>query len=247
MVGPELALLFFCIAMVYAAAGFGGGSSYLAILALYELPFTVVRSTALLCNIAVVSQSTWAFSRNGLMPWRRALPLVAVSVPMAFVGGMWPLRARAFYLLLAAALALAALLMWVRLRSPTQPRLRQLPLGGSLLLGGAIGLLSGLVGIGGGIFLSPVLHLTRWDTPKRIAATSSLFILLNSTAGLAGQLMHPHFQFDAALSGWLLAAVAVGGALGTRFTIRLASPLLVRALTATLILWVAIRLLTRHL
>lgn len=247
MVEPELVLLFFFVAMIYASAGFGGGSSYLAILALYEFPFTVVRSTALLCNIAVVSQSTWAFSRNGLMPWRRALPLVVASVPMAFVGGMWPLRARGFYLLLAVALTLAALLMWVRLRTQTQPHSLHLPPISPLLLGGSIGLLSGLVGIGGGIFLSPVLHLTGWDTPKRIAATSSLFILFNSTAGLAGQLLHPHFQFDAALSGWLLAAVALGGTLGTRFTIRLASPRQVRAVTAMLILWVALRLLARYL
>ncbi len=246
MVWPELIIIFFLIALIYSAAGFGGGSSYLAVLALYDLPYTAIRSTALLCNIAVVSQSTVSYARSGLLRWRRVLPLVLTSVPMAFVGGMWPLKARTFYLLLGTALLMAALLMVWRMRRGAPRATSTLPAWSSPLIGGAIGLLSGLVGIGGGIFLSPVLHLTGWDTPRRIAATTSLFILLNSMAGLAGQILNPDFRLAPGLTPWLVLAVLLGGILGTRFTIHKASPATIRGITAVLITLVAIRLLWRY-
>ncbi len=244
---PELILFFFLIALIYSSAGFGGGSSYLAVLALYDLPYTAIRSTALLCNIAVVSQSTLTYHRNGLVPWGRALPIVLTSVPMAFIGGMRPLHARTFYLLLGSALLLAAVLMAWRLRRGELQAAPTLPRWSSPLIGAGIGLLSGLVGIGGGIFLSPVLHLTGWDGPRRIAATTSLFILLNSAAGLVGQVLNPDFQFEAALTLWLVLAVLAGGMAGTRFTIHKASPAAIRGITAVLIFLVAVRLLWRHL
>ncbi len=244
---PELIVFFFLIAMIYASAGFGGGSSYLAILALYELPFTAIRATALLCNIAVVSNSVWLYAYKGLVPWRKALPLVGASVPMAFVGGMWPLQARTFYLLLGLALAAAALLMVWKALHPNESQLSKLPTWGSPLLGASIGLLSGMVGIGGGIFLAPVLHLTGWDTPKRIAATAAFFILVNSLAGFVGQILHPEFEVRLWFTIWLVAAVVAGGQIGTRLTIYRLSPRAVRGITAVLILTISIRLVIKHL
>jgi len=165
----EVILFFFGIAMLYGSVGFGGGSSYLAILALYGFAFGDIRAIALLCNIAVVSGSLLVYMKNNLVPWRRVAPLVIMSVPLAFAGGVLQIRENVFFMILASALCVAAFLMWF------QPQLKETEytagshpiMNGAL--GGGIGYLSGIVGIGGGIFLSPVLHLIRWAQPKVIA------------------------------------------------------------------------------
>ena len=236
--------LFALIAALYASVGFGGGSSYLAVLQLVGMPYLPLRATALLCNLTVVSGGSWLYYRRGHLAWRKVLPLVGVSVPMAYLGGRLPLSADLFYVLLGGSLMAAAVLMLYRSLSPQEGgELRSYPAALPVLLGGSIGLLSGLVGIGGGIFLAPVLHLLRWDTPVRIAATASLFIGVNSLAGLLGQLANPALRIDWTTTGGLLLAVFVGGQLGSRIGSGRLSAVWISRGTAVLIFVVGWRIL----
>ena len=241
----ELLLFFFGIALLYASVGFGGGSSYLAVLALYGIDFRLLRATALLCNLVVVSGGSYVFQRSGHIKWRKMLPLILAGIPMAFLGGTLRLSAGLFFVILGIALvAAAALLLWQSLsRRPSDQEVRESPLLVHLLLGGGIGFLSGLVGIGGGIFLAPVLNLLRWDQPKTIAATASLYILLNSLAGLFGQLTHPDFDPDWTFSGLLMLAVLAGGQIGSRIGAHMLPLRGVRFGTAALVLFVGTRIL----
>lgn len=244
----ELLILFFAIAFVYASVGFGGGSSYLAVLALYTLPFQEVRLIALCCNIVVVTGGTILFIRNHQVNWQKIVPLVLASVPMAFMGASLRIEQDTFYVLLGCSLLAAAALLWVRKRvSGTETVDDQKNYTRDGLLGGSIGLLSGMVGIGGGIFLSPVLNLIRWDTTRRIAATASIFILANSVAGIAGQLTQ--LSADVEFSRILLLGMAVllGGQLGSRLASARFNPLVIRRITALLIFVAGLEVVYTHL
>lgn len=233
---------FFAIAFLYSNAGFGGGSSYLALLALAGLPSDEMRTAGLLCNVVVVGLGTVLYMRHKQLP-KRSWPLLALSVPAAFVAGRFQLEDAVFYPLLAGVLILAALAMlwqaWAKRPADTPV---DAPAWFPFLAGGAIGGLSGLVGIGGGIFLSPLLHLVRWAKALEIAAVASAFILVNSLAGLAGRATSGHWALPEGV--WmLLAAVAIGGVLGNASSRRWANPVVLRTLTAFLILVVVLRLL----
>lgn len=243
----EIILFFFGVAICYGSVGFGGGSSYLAILALYGFEMLDIRSTALLCNIAVVSGSTLVYLRNQFVPGRKILPLVTVSVPVAFLGGMLPVGEVTFFIVLASALLIAAILMWFQpqVQGETAPYAHHIGFNGGI--GGGIGFLSGMVGIGGGIFLSPLLHLIRWAQPKVIAATAAVFILANSIAGLAGQATHPDFRFNWSLVLPLLAAVITGGQIGSRLGISYFSQMTVKRATAILVIYVSLRIFWKYL
>ncbi len=247
----ELAVLFFCVALLYASVGFGGGSSYLALLALFDLEYKMLRAIALICNIVVVSGGTYIFWRKGLISLKKVLPLVLVSVPMAFLGGKLQIEERSFFILLGAVLVLAALLMLYHTFKTESLSTDQLVSDSSKiqsgLLGGGIGWLSGMVGIGGGIFLAPTLSLLKWDTIKRIAATSSFFILVNSFAGLAGQLSQSGFTMDLYLVFLLACCVFAGGQIGSRLGANYFNPKTVKRLMAGLILFVGFRILNHHL
>jgi uncharacterized protein len=244
----ELYFSFFLIALVYSSVGFGGGSSYLAILALFDVNYLLTRSTALLCNIAVVSGSVYIFHKKGHLDLKKALPLVAASVPLAFVGGYLPLRENAFFVLLGLTLLIAGILTWLRPQIEKRAQNAESRKSGirNPAIGGGIGLLSGMVGIGGGIFLAPVLYLTRWAKPKTIAATSSLFILVNSIAGLGGQLAKPAFEMDLKFVLPLLVCVILGGQIGVRIAANRLPALWVRRATALLILYVGMRVLLKY-
>ena len=248
MTHSEIAFVFLLIAIVYAAAGFGGGSSYLAVLALAGTAPAVMRPTALLCNIVVVIGNLLVFYRSGQLPWRKGLLLVVAGMPFAFLGGYWKLSEHAFFILLGAALVLAAGAMVLQdwLKPIKGDSIRPLAPAGNIALGGSLGLLAGLTGIGGGIFLAPILYLLRWDQPKAISATASLFIFTQSFAGLAGQ-----FSRQGA-PGWtwllpLLLAVALGGQIGVRWSVRVVSQSAIRYLTAALILYAGLNILWKHL
>lgn len=252
MAQPELLALFFFIALLYASAGFGGGSSYLAVLALYGIPMAVMRPAALLCNLVVVTGGAWIFWKNGWLNCRKTWPFVAAGVPMAFAGGFWPVREKTFLLLLGISLLLSGALLLGQNLQPTRPPVaradrRPIAKSGALpfLLGGSIGWLSGLVGIGGGIFLSPVLNLLRRDTPKHIAATASVFILVNSLAGLVGQI-GGGYPVDWAFALPLLGAVLLGGQAGSRWSALHSSQGAVRTATAALTLYAGANLLWQH-
>lgn len=238
-----LALFFGLIALIYASVGFGGGSSYTALLTFTGIEPKLIPVISLCCNIVVVTGGTWRFWREGLIDWKAVLPLLAISAPLAFLGGLTPLKEATFLLILGSTLLLSAIALM--LPQERLPRVR-LPQPAVLGLSGIVGLLAGLSGIGGGIFMAPVLHLIRWAEAKRIAAFASLYILVNSIAGLAGQLIKggPAVFAEPATNFWpLLLAVLVGGQIGSMMGIKLFSPVWLRRVTALLVGYAAIRLL----
>jgi uncharacterized protein len=235
-------------AALYASVGFGGGSTYTALLTLAETDYRILPAISLLCNIIVVTGGTIRYARSGDIPWARVLPIVAVSAPMAVLGGLTPVKQPTFMLMLGLSLLVAgALLTFMR----TQPADKGVRLPGFHLgASAALGYLSGLVGIGGGIFLAPLLHLTGWGASRAIAATASLFILVNSIAGLGGQwtkLAGSGAQ-DLLMPYWPLAlSVLIGGQLGSHLGLKLFSEATLRRATGLLILFVAGQLLWRQL
>ena len=264
----ELLLLFFTIAAVYASAGFGGGSSYLAVMALFAIPMQTMRSTSLMCNIVVVLGGTYILWKSGYLNFKKILPLSIASIPMTFLGGMMPLKEHTFFVLLGFSLIIAALLMFFQQYLKQNSNDEQLSKSLKLLesskmesqlfipkkigmkspvIGGIIGFISGMVGIGGGIFLSPILNLMRWDTPKNIAATASFFILVNSISGLVGQLIQNKFTIDWQFALPLLLAVLIGGQLGSRFSNIKLNQTWVRQITAALVFYAGINILWTHL
>ena len=240
-----LPLGFFATALLYAAVGFGGGSTYSALLSLVGFDYRLLPIVSLACNIVVVTGSTVRFARGGVVPWKQALLVSCVAAPLAFLGGLTPIKQATFLFILGLSLvgAGAALLL------PRAPELdgrphaiaRYMPVAAAPL-----GYLAGLVGIGGGIFLAPLLHLSRWAGARQIAATTSLFILINSLSGLVGQLAkNGPERFGEALSGALplLVAVVLGGQLGSLLALRLLPERVIRWMTAALTIWAGSRLL----
>ena len=245
---PTLALLFFVTAVLYASVGFGGGSTYNAILVLGDTDYRLLPSIALACNLIVVTGGVWQYRRSGDLNLMFALPFIALSIPMAWFGGTVPIEKETFVMFLGLSLLAAGLAMWFQ-----PPELRASPPGSPLVnwfvglpVGAAIGFLAGMVGIGGGVFLAPCLHLLRLADPKRIAATSSFFIMVNSIAGLLGQTMKQGASTHLGQLTeyvWLGVAVLIGGQVGSRLSTRVLSGRMVKRLTAALVLYAAGRLL----
>lgn len=246
---PLLAAAFFVTALLYASVGFGGGSTYSALLALSGIDYRVLPVLALSCNIVVVAGSTVRFARASITPWRGAIMLTAIAAPAAFLGGLTPIGKGAFLTLLGASLILTGLTLLL-------PHTSVRPVSGEAepakaarfvpLLAAPIGYLAGLVGIGGGIFLAPFLHLVRWDGARQVAATAALFIFVNSLFGLAGQLLkNGPERFGQAVSFGLplLLAVVIGGQIGSLLAVRYLPQRLIRWLTAALTIYVGARLL----
>jgi uncharacterized membrane protein YfcA len=244
----HIILLFFIVAILYSSVGFGGGSSYLAILALTGIVFTQVRATALLCNIVVVSGNVFLFLQHKKVDFKKIIPLVLCSIPLAFLGGMIEISQHLFFILLGFTLLFAAITMWFskRIVAYTEKQWNS-KLVKNASFGGIIGFISGMVGIGGGIFLAPLLHLTNWDTPKKIAATASVFILVNSIAGFMGQYSNPDFVIDWSLTGVLLGTVFIGGQIGSRKSNYFFTPIQLKKATAILIAFVSIRILWKYI
>lgn len=246
----ELILFFTIIAFVYSSVGFGGGSSYLAVLALYALPFKEIRLIALLCNIIVVSGGVYIYYQHKQIDWKKISPLVGLSIPLAYLGAIVKLNEDTFFIILGFSLVIAAVLLWLKTNPITVTEVRQPQKNDTLkngLIGGGIGFLSGMVGIGGGIFLAPVLNLMRWDLPKKIAAAASVFILVNSLSGLIGQLITVSPQdLNYSMILFLCVAVFLGGQLGSRMSVKF-NPVVVRRLTALLVFVAGIEILVKHL
>ncbi|WP_158841793.1 sulfite exporter TauE/SafE family protein [Polaribacter sp. L3A8] len=243
-----IVLLFFIVAILYAAVGFGGGSSYLAILALTGIVFTQIRATSLLCNIVVVIGNVFLFYQQKEINWKKVIPLITFSIPLAYLGGYLKISQEFFFILLGLTLLIAAITMWTskKISSSDEINNNSTPIRNASF-GGIIGFISGMVGIGGGIFLAPLLHLTNWDTPKKIAATASIFILVNSIAGLLGQYSNPDFIIDWNLTSVLLITVFIGGQIGRRVSKNYFSPVQLKKATAILIAFVSLRILWKYL
>ena len=243
----ELLLFFFTIAFIYASVGFGGGSSYLAVLALYALPVPEMRLTALVCNIIVVTGGAIIYIRNKQVNWEKIIPLTLVSVPMAFFGARLKLDVDTFFIVLGCSLLTASFLLWIKAKGNKQLVFDKADYLRDGVLGGSIGFLSGMVGIGGGIFLSPLLNLIRWDEPKKIAATASFFILVNSISGIAGQLSSEQAGVNYRYTGLLCLAVFIGGQLGSRMGAVKFDQVIIRRVTAVLVFVAGTEVLIKHL
>jgi uncharacterized protein len=242
-----LIALFFLTALIYASVGFGGGSTYIALLGLWGGGYKLIPVISALCNIVVVSGGTARFAKAKLIDWRAVAPLLLVSAPLAFLGGLVPLKQWLFLAILGGALLLSCIAL---LTQPDSWKPRKLSLPALMVISAGVGLLAGLSGIGGGIFMAPVLHLIRWAEAKRIAAFASLYILINSIAGLTGQIVKNgvHVLIEPATTYWpLLIAVLVGGQIGSHLGLRLFSARILRIGTALLVGYVAVRLLIQSL
>ncbi len=208
-----LTLAILVVAFLYSSVGHAGASGYIAVMTLFSLAPNVIKPAALVLNILVASIGTWQFWRAGHFSWRLFWPFALLAMPMAFLGGYTNLPAHTFKVLVGIVLLLSAALFLFRPandtvdREPT--RIVAIP------IGGALGLLAGLTGTGGGIFLTPLLLLMRWARTKTVAATSALFILVNSISGLLGNLSStrnlPSFAFV------LVGAAVLGGTAGSYF------------------------------
>ena len=207
----QIATAFFVVAMLYAAVGHGGGSGYLAVLAMTLMGPQDMRSTALATNLVVASIATWKFGRGHRMRWDILLPVGCASAPAAVVGGYIALPPGAYGALVGAVLLLAAARLAIPMRRPEKSA--RPPLWILVGAGAGIGLLSGMVGIGGGVFLSPLLLLLGWATMRQVAAISAPFILVNSAAALLGMGMVVGFPAREIAEAWPMAMAAAGGGL----------------------------------
>jgi uncharacterized membrane protein YfcA len=200
--------LLFVVAMLYASVGHGGASGYLALMALFGFSQSVMKPTALLLNLFVSLTAFIHFYRNKYFLWQIFLPLALASVPMSFVGGTVAIEDNLYKKILGALLLFpVGRFLFLRNAETTENKSPGIAL--SLLIGGSIGLFSGMIGIGGGIILSPVLLLLRWTDQKQTAAISALFIFVNSIAGLAGQLIKG-IEFTSGMYGYVAVAFAGG-------------------------------------
>ena len=241
-----LIITFFLIAVIYSSVGFGGGTSYLAFMGVMAVSFDLMRPAALLCNIVVVTGGSVIFYRERLLEVRKIWPFMLASVPLAFAGGYYPIREQAFFQILGITLIVASAFLWFYDGLSAETRKEQsdnVPL--NLFIGGSIGFLSGLVSIGGGIFLSPILHFLRWDKARKISALASVFILVNSVSGLMGQWSRStHMDWEFILP--LLVAVLLGGQIGSRWGARKFNPIYIRRITSFLIFIAGINILITH-
>jgi uncharacterized membrane protein YfcA len=239
------AFLFFLVALIYSAAGFGGGSMYLVILAQSTLSVEVLRMAALSCNAIVTANGTWQFHKANWIVWRGVLSLLLCSVPPCLYASSLQLSEKTYFISLAVALLIAASAMVIR-----QPQAEQLtvsPLRWWMYpLAFVIGGVSGITGIGGGIYLAPFLYLSRWGSPKQIAGASSVFILVNSIAGLAMQTTVNGWLLDGSLVS-LFVAVFAGGFIGSRWSSARFTHRIVRWITVVVIIFAAVRMLLKYI
>ncbi len=236
-----LSVSFFFIAWIYASVGFGGGSAYLSLLALKGLPYEQIPLLSLLCNIIVSGTSFLNFRHRGHFSWSLFWPFAASSIPFAYWGAMLHVPKALFLLILGFSLFAAGLRLLFKI--PTETQARNTHLLSQLAIGAIVGFVSGLVGMGGGIFLAPIMLNLGWGNAKQVATVASAFILVNSVSGLYGQWTKMNgFSIDAY---WpLLLAVLIGGQCGSRLgSGKMFSQNNVRRLTACLSLFVSLRIL----
>jgi len=239
-----LTIFFFITAILYASIGFGGGSTYLALMLIWDIPFYIFPIIALICNIIVVTGNSINFLRTKNTNLSLLTPYLIGSVPFAFVGASISINKSLFEILLFFVLIIAGIFLLLENKSFGKDKIeiRQIPKIFSILIGSIIGFVSGLVGIGGGIFLSPILFLMRAGYPKHITSTASLFILINSILGVAGQLTKD-IVFNEFLNYWpLFIAVLIGGQIGSFLNIKFLSNKVLALMTSFLVIFVAVRM-----
>ncbi len=241
-----LSILFFVTAILYASVGFGGGSTYLALLLLWGVPYFIFPVIALSCNIIVVSGNCFNYIRAGNLNLKLLIPYLIGSIPLAFIGGSLPIEKDFFEILLFVVLTVAGVLLLFKFKSYDYDEkveiFRKIPIIVSILIGGTLGFVSGIVGVGGGIFLSPVLFLLRAGKPKHIVTAASLFILINSLSGIIGQLTKSAVLSEIQNYWFLFLAVLIGGQVGNFLNLKIFPTRILALVTAGLVLFVAARM-----
>lgn len=234
-----LSLAILVVGFLYSSVGHAGASGYIAIMSLFSLDPTFIKPTALLLNIVVASITSWQFYRAGYFSWSLLWPFALLAIPFAFLGGYINLPAHYFKVLVGFVLLFSA---YRFLLYPQGDTVTSTPKRGvAMSLGAGLGLLSGLTGTGGGIFLTPLLLFKRWATTKTAAATSALFILFNSSAGLAGNWSST--QHIPSIGLYLVLAAVTGGTLGSYFGSRRFNHIIIKRLLAVVLLIAGIKLI----
>ena len=239
-----LPILFFITAILYSSVGFGGGSTYLALLLIWDIPYYIFPVIALMCNIIVVSGNSFNYIRAGNHNFNLLLPFLIGSIPFAFLGGALKIDKDFFEILLFLVLSIAGVLLLINNKSYENENLtiRKINFIYSLIIGSVLGLVSGIVGIGGGIFLSPILFLLKAERPKIISTTASLFILINSISGILGQFTKDK-TFDELMNYWpLFSSVLIGGLIGNYLNLKIFSNRILTILTSLLVIFVSVRI-----
>tara|TARA_B100000700_G_scaffold194046_1_gene213720 strand:- start:83 stop:829 length:747 start_codon:yes stop_codon:yes gene_type:complete len=239
-----LTIFFFLTAILYSSIGFGGGSTYLAFMLIWDIPFYIFPIIALICNIIVVTGNSINFLRSNNININLLTPYLIGSIPFTFLGASISINKDLFEILLFFVLLVAGIFLLLESKSfnKDQMIIRQVSKVISIFIGSIIGFISGLVGIGGGIFLSPILFLLKAGYPKHISSTASLFILINSLFGVAGQLTKD-IVLNEFLNYWpLFIAVLIGGQIGSFLNIKFLSNKVLAIMTSFLVIFVAIRM-----
>lgn len=237
-------LAIFVVAVLYSSVGHGGASGYLAVMAFLAVAPEVTRPTALVLNLFVASIGAYQFYRAGYFSWSIFWPFAATSIPFAFIGGIIHLPTHIYKIMLGLVLLFAAFRLAWKFTKDVTVELPKIWL--ALCIGAIIGLLSGLVGVGGGIFLTPVLLLINWSETKTAAGISALFIFVNSASGLAGN----HFlgkspelsSLPSDTWAWIAAAI-VGGALGSLLGAKKFDSLTLRRVLAAVLVFASVKLI----
>ena len=239
-----LSILFFVTSILYSSVGFGGGSTYLALLLIWDIPYYIFPIIALLCNIIVVSGNSFNYIRAGNHNFKLLLPFLIGSVPFAFIGGTLKIEKEIFEILLFLVLSIAGILLLINNKSYENNDLiiKKLNFVIALFIGSLLGLISGIVGIGGGIFLSPILFLLKAEKPKIIVTTASLFILINSISGILGQLTKEDILIELSNYFYLFICVFIGGLLGNYLNLKIFTSRNLAIITSLLVIFVSIRM-----
>ena len=239
-----LSILFFVTAILYSSVGFGGGSTYLALLLIWGIPYSIFPILALSCNIIVVSGNCLNYIRAGNLNLKLLIPYLIGSVPFAFLGGSLTVEKKIFEILLFVILSLAGTLLLINFRSYDEENkiFKKIPTFFSISIGGILGFFSGVVGIGGGIFLSPILFLLKVAKPKQIVTAASLFILINSVSGIIGHLTKATVLNEIQSYWFLLLTVLIGGQVGNFLNLKVFPARILALITSSLVLFVALRM-----
>ena len=239
-----LSILFLITAILYSSVGFGGGSTYLALLLIWDIPYYIFPVIALLCNIIVVSGNSFNYIKSGNYNFKLLMPFLIGSLPFAFIGGTLSMNKEIFEILLFFVLSIAGFLLLINNKSYENKNItiKKINFFFSLIIGSILGFISGIVGIGGGIFLSPILFLLSAEKPKIIVTTASLFILINSISGVFGQLTKENVLNEIILYWPLFFSVLIGGFFGNYLNLKFFSNRILALLTSLLVIFVSIRM-----
>ncbi len=239
-----LSILFFITAILYSSVGFGGGSTYLALLLIWDIPFYIFPVLALICNIIVVTGNCINYIKAGNHNFKLLIPFLIGSIPMAFIGGTLEISKGMFEILLFLVLSISGLLLLINNKAYQESSLiikKSNPFL-FILIGSTIGLISGIVGIGGGIFLSPMLFLFKFEKPKKIVTSTSMFILINSLSGILGQLTKETVINEILIYSPLFFSVLVGGLIGNYLNLKIFNSRVLAIITSLLVIFLSIRM-----